>query len=123
MEILAENEVSDSGEDTGGGDSEDDESFLEGELTTQWHQSSKLIPEWYTLGKKVMSYVWDMLLQSLLSAHHTWKGLAKNRLRDSSFSMLLLKRNTRPVSIPVPCFSTTIFTIFVFKNYVETTKD
>jgi hypothetical protein len=73
---------------------------LEGKLTIQWHQISKLEPEWYTLGKKVMRCVWDMLLQSmemgkegLLSTQHIWKGLGENKLRDSGFSLFLLKRN------------------------------
>jgi hypothetical protein len=54
MEILDENEVSDSGEDTVGADSEDEEYFLQEELTTQWHQSSKLGPDWYTLYNELM---------------------------------------------------------------------
>jgi hypothetical protein len=97
MEIIAENEVSDSGEDTVGEDSEDEELFSL--RVTMCNQSSKLGPEWYTLVKKVMRCVWDMLLQSmetgkegLLSTHHIWKGLVKNRSRDSEFYLFLLKR-------------------------------
>jgi hypothetical protein len=87
--------------------------FLEGLFTTQCHQSSKMGPEWYTLSKKVMRCVWDMLLQSmemekegLLSTQHIWKGLVKNRLRESGFYLLMLKKNTpSPVSVPVPFHS------------------
>jgi hypothetical protein len=38
-------------------------SFMEEEPTTQWRQSSKLGPEWYSLGKGVMRCVSDMMLQ------------------------------------------------------------
>jgi hypothetical protein len=79
--------------------------FLEEELATQWHHSSKLGPDWYTLGEKVMRCVWDVLLQStetgkgdLLSTQHIWKGLVKKMLRDSDFSLLLINSSKCPLS-------------------------
>jgi hypothetical protein len=68
--------------------------------------------KWYTLGKKVMRCIWDMLLHpvetgkgGLLSTQHIWKGLVKNRSRDSSFSLFLLKRNSPPL-FPFQCHPT-----------------
>jgi hypothetical protein len=57
MEILAEDKKSDSGEDTVGEDSDDEESFSGKGLITLQRQSSKLGPELYTLVKKEMKFV------------------------------------------------------------------
>jgi hypothetical protein len=55
------------------------------------------------LVEKGMKFVSVMLLQSmetgkevLLSTQNIWKGLVKNRLRDSDFLLWLLNRNTPP---------------------------
>jgi hypothetical protein len=86
--------------------------FLEKELITLQHHSSKLVPEWYTLVTKGMKCVLVMLLQSMetgqevnLSTHHILKGLMKKGLRDSDCLLWLLKRNPPPVSAPVPSHS------------------
>jgi hypothetical protein len=87
--------------------------FLEKRPTTLQHHSSNLVPEWYTLVKKGMKCIEFMLLQSmemgkehLLSTQHIWKGLVKNRLKDSDCFLWLLERNSHPpVSDPVPSHS------------------
>jgi hypothetical protein len=55
MEILAENEVSASGEETVGDDQRMRSHFLEGVPITLQLQSSKMGPEFYILVKKEMT--------------------------------------------------------------------
>jgi hypothetical protein len=70
-----------------------------------------------------------MLLQSietgkevLISTQHIWKGLVKNRLRDSDFFLWLLKRNIPPpVSVPVPSHSS--FRVFQAKKDKKEKKE
>jgi hypothetical protein len=87
--------------------------FLEKGLITLQHDSSKLVPEWYTLVKKGVNCLYVMLLQStemgkevLLSTQHILRGLVKNRLRDRDCLLLLIKRNSPPCvgSSPNPLF-------------------
>jgi hypothetical protein len=113
IEILAENEVSDSGEYTVGEDSEDEESF-------SGRGTHKPVAQEFKSGAIVV-YLGqegdEMRLWYAVAVHGDGKGvppfytayleeLDENRLRESGFFLLLLKRNTpTPVSIPVPYHS------------------
>jgi hypothetical protein len=113
MGILAENEVSDSGEDTVGADSEDAVSFSGRETQNPVASEFKAGAHAVYLGQGGD----EMRLEYIVPVHRDreggrlsiqwiWKDLVKNRLKDNIFSLLLLKRSLYPpVPVPVPSHS------------------
>jgi hypothetical protein len=112
MEILAENEVSDSGEDTMGEDSEDDESVsgkgTHNPAAPELKSGSRIV----CLGQEGD----EMRLGYVVAVHGDGKGgppfytaylegLGKNRLKDSECFQWLLQMISPPVSAPVPSHS------------------